>query len=338
MRIEKNFDLTGFNSFHLQVKANQFVELQNDDDFDSIASVIEKDAGPLYILGGGSNTLFKGDYAGTIVKVSNLGITKIFEGDENVDFHVAAGENWDSFVRFTIAQGLYGIENLIDIPGQVGSSPVQNIGAYGMEASQSILRVHARDLTSGAKLVFENKDCGFGYRESNFKSIWSGRYIISAVDFRLYKYGLLKVDYGDIRKCLAQSGVSEPDIKQLSNCISQIRASKLPSPEVFGNAGSFFKNPIVPKTEAELLKTRFPNIISYPIDNAFTKLAAGWLIDNAGLKNHSVGGAKVHENQALVLINFKDAKPVDVLNLMMFVVESVLLKFGVRLEPEVNIV
>ncbi len=338
MNIQNNVDLLNLNSFHLKVFAKRFIEIFVDYDFVELAKLYDSLQKPVYILGGGSNTLFKGNFEGTIVKISNKGITKTFENGNEVHYEVAAGENWDAFVRRCIFEGLYGVENLLDIPGQVGSSPIQNIGAYGMDVSQSIIKVKVIELSTGKDHTFKNEQCGFGYRESNFKNQWKGRFVVKSVEFKLTRNGELKTGYGDIQKCLLNKGVHNPNLEQLSDCISEIRSAKLPSPDKIGNAGSFFKNPIVDNLHLKSILTSFPYMVTYPIDSQRSKVAAGWLIENAGLKGLVIGGAKVHENQALVIINHKFATYSDIIALKDEVIKQVQIKYGITLEPEVNIV
>jgi len=285
------------------------------------------------VLGGGSNMLFTQDYDGLILHNQLLGI----DISHDDDFHYvtgAGGENWHDLVMKCAELGLGGIENLALIPGTVGAAPVQNIGAYGVELRDVCQSVEAYDLDSGLKHVFNTEQCQFAYRDSLFKSY--RRYVITSVTLKLTKYWQPTLDYGELKTWSAQLS-QHPTPLQVANQVIMIRDKKLPNPDLIPNVGSFFKNPLVSLASAQALKTRFPNMPQYPA-NGEVKLAAGWLIDHIGLKGHSIGGAAVHEHQALVLINKQDATSQDVIGLAQHIRVLVEEYFGVVIEPEVNFI
>jgi UDP-N-acetylmuramate dehydrogenase len=290
------------------------------------------------ILGGGSNTLFTRDFDGYILRNEIKGIEKTSEDEDHVYLRVGAGENWHGFVEYSISQGYAGIENLALIPGFTGASPMQNIGAYGVEIRDVFHRLDAFHLHDGELVSFAAKDCEFGYRESVFKRKFKGLFAISHVEFRLNKKPVFNTRYGAIEQELEKMQVKEPSIRAIADAVINIRRSKLPDPAVIGNAGSFFKNPEIPLEKFEVLKSKFPGIIGYPIDNNRIKLAAGWLIEHAGWKGYREGNAGVHDKQALVLVNYGGAKGSDIYALSSKIIDSIRDRYNVELEREVNIV
>jgi UDP-N-acetylmuramate dehydrogenase len=290
------------------------------------------------VLGGGSNVLFTKDVEGLVIRNCMKGISVVKEGPDTVDVKAMAGEVWHDFVQWCIAKNYCGLENLSLIPGCVGASPMQNIGAYGVEIREYFLELEAIDMVSGEKRTFTNAECEFGYRESVFKRVYKGRYIIISVTFRLSKKAKLNVSYGAIGEELKRAGIDTPGIRDVSEAVIRIRKSKLPDPLVTGNAGSFFKNPEVSSQQHDRLKKEFPELVAYPLNGGNFKLAAGWLIENCGLKGFEMNGAAVHDKQALVLVNRNKASGKAIYDLSTYVLEKVKEKFGVELEREVNII
>lgn len=289
------------------------------------------------ILGGGSNVLFTCDFNGLIIHLQNKGIEATSEG-ESVLVSANAGENWHQFVMYCIDHQYCGIENLSLIPGCVGASPMQNIGAYGVEIKDFFHSLEAIHIQSGEIHTFYKDDCRFGYRESVFKHKHKNEYVITKVKFRLKTTPDLNVSYGAIMQELAHMKVSNPGIKEVSQAVINIRRSKLPDPAEIGNAGSFFKNPVVEKELANQIKKRYPELISYPVDETHVKLAAGWLIEKAGWKGFRENDYGVHAKQALVLVNYGKAKGDEILELSQRIINDIQSKFDVTLEREVNIV
>ncbi|HJU49774.1 MAG TPA: UDP-N-acetylmuramate dehydrogenase [Pseudogulbenkiania sp.] len=328
--------LKTLNTFGMDVRAATFCEL---DDLTQLPTLLASEPyrrGPVLWLGGGSNLLFTGDYPGLVVKVALTGITVLTEDDDEVVVEAAAGENWHSFVQHTLTQGWAGLENLSLIPGTVGASPIQNIGAYGVEVKDCLTEVVCADLQdNGAQRVLSSADCRFGYRDSVFKHEASGRLLVTAVRFRLSKRPSLHTGYGDIGTELAAMGKADgASPRDVSDAVIRIRSAKLPNPLELGNAGSFFKNPIIATELAEALLARHPDLPHYPAGAGKTKLAAGWLIDRAGLKGYREGDAGVHARQALVLVNYGHASGKEVWALAQKVQATVKERYGVELEPE----
>ncbi len=332
MRFEEHKNLKTLNTFGLEVFSSYFIEINNAKEL----PLLFKD--PIYsdnqklILGGGSNILFTKDFKGLVIKNNIKGI------EVNNDIAKAgAGENWHEFVMFCINKGLGGIENLSLIPGCVGASPMQNIGAYGVEIKDVFHELTAFDLTNGTFKTFTKEECHFGYRESVFKHEYKDRYMITEVSFKLSKDHKLSTHYGAINDELKKMGIEKPSIKDVSNAVIAIRQSKLPDPKEIGNAGSFFKNPEVSAEKYNSLKKQFDNLVAYPLESGGYKLAAGWLIEQSGLKGFEMNGAAVHNKQALVLVNKNNTTGSTIYNLSSHVLNTVFDKFGVKLEREVNI-
>ena len=336
MEIKRNYPLKKLNSFGIDVYANYFVEINSENDIIDFINNDELKNKEILILGGGNNILFTKDFAGVVIYL-NIKYKNIeSETEEHAIIKAGAAEDWDSFVKWTVNKYFYGLENLSSIPGTVGASPVQNIGAYGTEVKDSIIKVNAISLKTGEYITFSNSECEFSYRNSVFKEKYKNQYIITYVYFKLNKRASFKIQYGDIIKEL--KNFSELNIKTLRQTIIKIRDAKLPKPEEIPNAGSFFKNPVVNKEKLNKLKLEFPEIVSYKIDNDNYKLAAGWLIDFAGWKGENLNNVGVHEKQALVLININNARGSEILYLADVISKSISLKFGIELEYEVNIV
>lgn len=333
----QNANLKGFNTFGIEVYCDHFTEINSTEDFaELIGSEIYKKNQKL-ILGGGSNILFTKNFKGLVIKNNIKGIFKVSEDDKTVLVKAMAGEVWHDFVMWCLKSNYAGLENLSLIPGCVGASPMQNIGAYGVEIKELFEELEAVDMETGEKRLFKKQDCAFGYRESVFKHQYKNRYIIVSVSFRLRKDARLNTTYGAINSELESMGIKNPSIRDVSDAVIRIRQSKLPDPKLTGNAGSFFKNPEVPASKYSELKDKFEGLVAYPLESGGYKLAAGWLIEQCGLKGYEINGAAVHMKQALVLINKGNAMGEDVLALSSYVIKTVSEKFGVILEREVNI-
>lgn len=337
--LHRNFSLKSFNSFGLDVAASFFVPINDLSDLESFRKSELWQRERKLVLGGGSNTLFLDDYfEGVVLWVNNKGISLSETSDGMVRVSVAAGEDWPNFVQQMLDRGLGGLENLSLIPGRVGASPIQNIGAYGVELKDVFHSLLAFDLETAALVDISAKECDFGYRSSAFKTVWKNRFLILSVDFLLSTKPQLKLDYGAIRAELARMGVDNPGIGQVGMAVSNIRRSKLPDPAQFGNAGSFFKNPVVHQLVFDDLKQEFPDITGYTDLNQTVKLSAAWLIERAGWKNRRIGDVGVFQQQALVIVNHGNATGRDVFSFAMEIKHSVKEMFGVELEPEVNFV
>jgi UDP-N-acetylmuramate dehydrogenase len=339
MEIKKNISLKPNNTFGIDVTAQSFTEaFTRQDILDYITTHLPSLPKPLLILGGGSNILFTKDFLGSILKISTKGIRTTDENDDFVFVRAEAGENWEMFVNYCVDQNWGGLENLAFIPGNIGSCPIQNIGAYGTEIKNCLFQLEALDLKSHETKIFQNEDCKFGYRSSVFKKEMKGEFIILSVTFRLSKKPIINTAYGAIQSELDIAGIKNPSIKDIAEAVTRIRRSKLPDPKELGNAGSFFKNPTVTTFEYYRLKNEFPDIIAYNQNDGSYKLAAGWLIEKCGLKGYRKGDAGVHEKQALILVNYGRASGQDILSLAQEVISSVRSKFGIELESEVNII
>jgi UDP-N-acetylmuramate dehydrogenase len=337
IEILHNESLKGYNTFGIDVRAHLFCEINSLTKLTELLTDNELSRQPLFLLGGGSNILFTGDVNGLVLKISIKGREIVSQDSEIAIVRAAAGENWDEFVDWTLEQRFAGLENLSLIPGNVGSSPIQNIGAYGVELKDRVKDVEIIHLADGKRQVLENKECHFGYRDSIFKHELKGKVIIVSVSFTLTKKHNPHLTYGSISRELAEAGVTEPGPAEIRDAVCRIRRSKLPDPEVLGNAGSFFKNPTVSLEIHKLLSANFADIPAYPNDNGTYKLAAGWLIEQCGWKGVRRGDAGVHVAQSLVLVNYGSASGSQLLALASEIQESVFARFGVHLETEVNI-
>ena len=334
-RIYNDINLENRNSFGVKQQATMLVEFETADELKEVFEELKPTK--WYVLGAGNNTLFTADYDGVLVTPICSKRTILKDDGEWVDVRVEAAHDWDEFVAWSVDSGLWGIENLSAIPSSVGAAPVQNIGAYGAEVKDAITAVEYFDTKELKVVRIGSEECGFGYRESIFKHELRGVAIILAVEFRLHRTPTPNLGYGDVIKEVEARGGAT--LKNIREAICAIRASKLPDPKELGNAGSFFKNPIVPSIVAERLRNEYPTMPSYPVPNAEdrTKLAAGWLIDQAGLKGYREGHVGVHDRQALVLVNHGGATGGEVLHFAEFVCSVVRTKFGVDITPEVNI-
>ncbi|RYY50888.1 MAG: UDP-N-acetylmuramate dehydrogenase [Chitinophagaceae bacterium] len=334
--MEEHVSLKNYNSFGIDASARYFAKFS---DVSTLAALLASNPGlPTFILGGGSNILLTRDVAGIVLKNEISGISLVKEDERHVYLKAGAGENWHQFVQFCIQKNLAGVENLSLIPGNVGASPMQNIGAYGVEIKDVFHSLEAYHLTERKLVEFSLSDCEFGYRESVFKGKLRGQFVITAVTFRLSKQPVFNVSYGAIQQELELMGVTELSIANISAAVIRIRSSKLPNPAVIGNAGSFFKNPTIDEAHYRDLKTRFPSLVAYELGNNNFKLAAGWLIEQCGWKGYRKGDAGCHDKQALVLVNYGNATGAEVLALSNEIIESVYKKFSVELSREVNII
>jgi UDP-N-acetylmuramate dehydrogenase len=338
MNILENISLESFNTFGIDVTSRYFSEFNS---VEELAELFEAkqllEAKHRIILGGGSNILFSRDIDGIVLHNVIPGIEKVEESDDFVMLRVGAGVNWHAFVLHCVENGWAGVENLSLIPGCVGASPMQNIGAYGVEVKEVIENVEAWDIESKKMVSFSNADCMFGYRESVFKRALKDQFVILYVTFRLSKTPKFRIEYGAIQQELEKMGIVSLSIKAVSEAVMRIRRSKLPDPTVIGNAGSFFKNPSVSSSQFENLKNEFPEIVAYPNADGSFKLAAGWLIEQCGWKGYRKGDAGCHEKQALVLVNYGTATGKEIYALSELIVNSVKSHFQVSLEREVNI-
>ncbi|WP_047258405.1 UDP-N-acetylmuramate dehydrogenase [Chromobacterium subtsugae] len=335
LQFSADYDLRPHNTFGLAARAAHFCRLDDLADLSALLAHPLYRQGPVLWLGGGSNLLLTRDYPGLVVKVALTGIRLLEQNGDDVLVEAAAGENWHDFVLHTLAQGWYGLENLSLIPGTVGACPVQNIGAYGVEVKDHLQEVACAQLERGGEaLTLSNADCRFGYRDSVFKHEAAGKLLVTAARFRLSRAARPRTGYGDILQQLERQGISAPTPLDVSRAVIAIRQSKLPDPAALGNAGSFFKNPVVSLTRAEALLAEHPQLPHYPAPDGQVKLAAGWLIDQCGLKGYRDGDAGVHEKQALVLVNYGQARGSEIEALAHKVQDTVAQRFGVRLEPE----
>ncbi len=354
MKTQQNISLKPYNTFGIDVKAKRFIEINASQQIKKILKE-EKD---IFLLGGGSNLLLLNDIKKLVLHINTKGKRVVGENKKYVFVKVEAGENWHDFVLWCLKKDYGGIENLAKIHGNVGTAPIQNIGAYGVEVKDVLDEVHAIEIATGNPKIFTKSECNFGYRDSVFKNKHKGKYIITSVIFKLTQINHeLNDSYGAIKTDLEKLEITEPTIQDIANAVIKIRTEKLPDPKKIGNGGSFFKNPIVSKEQFETLQKKHPNIPNYPIykknkniDDIFhlepakilnpelIKLAAGWLIDQCGFKGKRIGDAGVHENQALVLVNYGKATGQEILALAKQIQQKVVDLFGVKLEMEINLV
>ncbi|HFB99818.1 MAG TPA: UDP-N-acetylmuramate dehydrogenase [Phaeodactylibacter sp.] len=335
MQIQKNKSLQSLNTFGIEAKAESFVEVHS---VKELQGVLKENNASIFVLGGGSNLLLTKDIKGLVIH-NNIKGRKIEREFKHVAYVSAGGgENWHQFVLWTIEKGLGGIENLSLIPGRVGASPIQNIGAYGVELKDVFHRLEAVELATGELRVFRKKDCAFGYRESIFKKKYKGKFCITKVVLKLSKRPKINLTYGAIAQTLALQNIKNPTIKEVSNAVIQIRSSKLPDPAELGNSGSFFKNPEISKRQFRSLQKAFPHIVFYPLKNEKIKIPAGWLIEQCGWKGKRIGNTGCHAQQALVLVNYGNATGKEIQTLALKIMDSVKTKFGIELKMEVNVV
>ncbi len=334
MQVQDNISLQPYNTFGISAHAAHFILLT---DKNQIPEITVTWPGEKHVIGGGSNILLTQDVEGITILNRLKGIELIQENDNHVWLKVASGEVWHELVMYAIDKGWAGIENLALIPGTVGAAPMQNIGAYGIEVKEVIEQVTAWNWDEQRYITLNNEQCRFGYRDSVFKHELKGKVLITDVLLRLNKNAIFNTSYGAITQELEQMGVTELSIKAIAHAVIAIRSSKLPDPRVIGNAGSFFKNPSVSKTQHDELQTQYPGIPSYPIDDSHVKVPAGWLIEQCGLKGYTTGNTGVHEKQALVLVNKGQATGKEIWELSEKILQTVQQKFGICLEREVQV-
>ena len=338
MNIIENNPLLKLNTFGVDVKAKYFTSINTINELIEVTKTnVFKDL-ELLILGGGSNILFTKDFDGLVILNNIKGKEIIEQNQQSIFLKIGAGENWHELVMYCVDNGWGGIENLSLIPGNTGTAPMQNIGAYGVEIKETFVELEALEISSGKIVKFNNSDCEFGYRESVFKNKMKNQYIILNITLELKKNPVLNINYGDVKAILESQNIKNPAIKEVSNAIISIRQSKLPDPKKIGNSGSFFKNPIVSLNQLELIKKKYPNVVNYEINENEFKIAAGWLIERAGWKGKKFNNYGIHEKQALVLVNYGLANGMEIFELSEKIILDIKDKFGIKLEREVNII
>ena len=335
--MHSNHNLQELNTFGLSCIARQFITIRSHTELLKFLEKYKSSNDPLLILGGGSNILFTKDYNGIVLKNEIKGIDIIQENDNEIWVKVGAGEIWHDFVLYCVTKNWAGIENLSLIPGTVGASPIQNIGAYGVEAKDVIQEVNAINITDSVKRNFLAEDCQFGYRDSIFKKELKNQLIITSVVFKFQKNPDINISYGAIQSVLDDKGVRNPTIKDISDTIIRIRQSKLPDPKKIGNAGSFFKNPVISTSLYKKLQIKHSSIPGYPLDDEQIKVPAGWLIEQAGWKGKTIGSIGVHKHQALVLVNYGNGNGNEIKKLAYMIKDDVFEKFGINISLEVNV-
>ncbi|AMO57026.1 UDP-N-acetylenolpyruvoylglucosamine reductase [Endozoicomonas montiporae] len=334
MNIVENYSLKDRNTFGFQVSARYFVEVSSIEQLQQALAFARESSLPCLPLGGGSNLVLTGDIDALVIAVNLRERSVLERTDESVVVRAGAGENWHELVHWTLAEQAYGLENLSLIPGHVGAAPIQNIGAYGVELKDYFESLEAVEIHSGELRRFSQEECQFGYRDSVFKQALRDQFIITSVTFRLVSHLQPKLGYGQLQQELEQRcGRRSPTGMEISEAVADVRMQKLPDPKVLGNAGSFFKNPVVSVATVDRLRAEFPDLVAYPF-GAGWKLAAGWLIDKAGLRGYREGRVGTYQHQALVLVNHGDARPDELLELASVIVQKVKAVFGVELEME----
>ena len=337
MKDERNYSLKEHNTFGIDAKCRRFIEFEDDEEAFEVAEILRKSALPYIIIGGGSNLLLTKDFDGIVVRSGIKG--HYFEEDFTCErMTCGSGEVWDDMVATSLKAGYYGLENLSLIPGDVGASAVQNIGAYGVEAKDFILCVWMVEIATGKPWMIGNEECEYGYRQSRFKQDWKNRFLITRVTYGLARTFRPRLDYGNIRSELERRGITEPTAEQVRDVIIDIRNAKLPDPKVEGNAGSFFMNPVVTRNRYEKLAALYPDMPHYKVDSRHEKIPAGWMIEQCGWKGKSLGRAGVHDKQALVLVNRGGATGAEIVALSDAIRKDVKARFDIDIHPEVNIV
>lgn len=333
MRDIANYSLKEHNTFGIEARCSRFLEYSTVDEAKVVAAILRETGDPYIIIGGGSNLLLTRDFEGIVVHSALMGVDI-----DGCRMTCGSGMEWDRVVEMAVEQGLYGAENLSSIPGDVGASAVQNIGAYGVEAKDLIVEVEAIEIATGLLRTFSNADCQYGYRDSRFKHDWKNQFLMTHVTYVLQSTFEPKLDYGNIRAELERKGISNLTAAQLRTVIIEIRNAKLPDPKVMGNAGSFFMNPVVSREKYESLAAQYEGMPHYTIDSNHEKIPAGWMIEQCGWKGRSLGRAGVHDKQALVLVNRGGATGAEVVTLCETIRKDVREKFGIDIHPEVNII
>jgi len=333
MKDLRDYNLLAHNTFGIDAHCSRFLEYETTAEAQQVAEILRETSLPYLIIGGGSNLLLTRDFPGIVVHSA-------VKGWDIAGCRMAcgSGETWDNIVEASLRNGLYGAENLSLIPGEVGASVVQNIGAYGAEAKDFIREVHAVDITTGRLCIIDRNDCQYGYRQSRFKQEWKNRFLITMVIYGFSQTFEPRLDYGNIRSELERQGISNPTAQQLRQVIIDIRQAKLPDPKVQGNAGSFFMNPVVSRQKYEELAAQYPMMPHYTIDSEHEKIPAGWMIDQCGWKGRSLGRAGVHDKQALVLVNRGGATGQEIVDLCNAIRADVKERFGIDIHPEVNVI
>ncbi|MBQ7471678.1 MAG: UDP-N-acetylmuramate dehydrogenase [Prevotella sp.] len=343
MKDYNHYDLLRHNTFGIAATCSRYLEYETVEEARQVASLLRTSKHPLLIIGGGSNLLLTCDFEGIVVRSGVKGIVSLSplqeeSAKEEALLRCGSGETWDDVVAFAVNNGFYGMENLSLIPGEVGASAVQNIGAYGAEVGDLIVSIEAVEIATGEAVTIRREECGYGYRQSRFKGEWKNRYLITHVTYRLSTTFEPRLDYGNIRAALAEQGIDTPSAVQLRQTIIDIRNAKLPDPKVQGNGGSFFMNPVVDRAKYEQLAALYPGMPHYMVDAEHEKIPAGWMIEQCGWKGRSLGRAGVHDRQALVLVNRGGATGQEVVTLCETIRRDVREKFGIDIHPEVNIV
>lgn len=340
MRDLRDYSLLEHNTFGIDARCRRFLEFDSVEEAVRMVRSLSAADEPLLVIGGGSNLLLTQDYQGTVLHSAIKGIDVTLDPDgEHVYLRCGSGEVFDEMVSYAVSHGYHGLENLSAIPGEVGASAVQNIGAYGVEAKDVLHEIEAVEIATGKLVVFRQEECDYAYRKSKFKTTWKGRFLITYVTYRLSRDFRPRLDYGNIRGALQAQAIEQPTAQQLRKTICAIRASKLPDPKELGNAGSFFVNPVVDEAKWRALSERYPGMPYYVVsgEKGEYKIPAGWMIEQCGWKGKSLGPAGVHEKQALVLVNRGGATGKDVLQLCERIRNDVRQRFGVEIYPEVNI-
>lgn len=338
MKDIKNYNLLNHNTFGISGNCRRFVEFDNVDELQTCVRSITAEDKPLLIIGGGSNLLLTRDFPGLVLHSAIMGREVVKESEGKVWLRCGSGETWDGIVAYAVEKGWHGAENLSLIPGEVGASAVQNIGAYGAEAKDLIAKVEAVEIATGNVVEFSNEDCRYAYRQSRFKNEWKDHYVITYVTYCFSLDFCPDLDYGNISHSLEEQGISKPTAQQLRQTIINIREAKLPDPKVTGNAGSFFMNPVVGRDVYERLAVQHEGMPHYVVDADHIKIPAGWMIEQCGWKGASLGRAGVHDRQALVLVNRGGATGEEVVTLYKRIIEDVRAKFGIEIHPEVNVI
>ncbi len=331
----ENYSLQECTTFHLPVKCRYFVEYSTISELRNILNSDIYKNNVSFHMGGGSNLVFTKDFEGLILHSLIKYIDIVDESHDHIILKVGSGVDWDSFVKYCVENGYYGIENMSYIPGEVGASAVQNIGSYGVEVKDVITKVHCVDENDGSIRIFTNEECEYGYRDSIFKNEYKNRYIVIGVEYRLSKIPQYSLEYGALKAL--QGKECTITLADVRNEIIRIRTEKLPDPKYIGSAGSFFKNPVIPISKFNELKKEYPTMPHYIVTDDTMKIPAGWLIENAGLKGYKLGGARVYDKQCLVLVNDGDASAHDIVDLYKYVISRVNNKYGIELSPEANI-
>jgi len=336
MDIQKNISLKSYNTFGIDLPAREFLEIES---IDTLQKVLQLENRPkLFVLSGGSNLLLTAPIDALVLYMNIQGKEILEDDGQTAIVQAMAGENWHELVMWSLSLGLGGLENLALIPGKCGTTPIQNIGAYGVELKDVFYACEAVEISTGRLRRFTAEDCNFGYRDSFFKRKGKGAYIITSIALRLSKKNhKLSTSYGAIQSELSQKGITEPTPLEVAQAVIAIRQSKLPDPKVLGNSGSFFKNPVIATATYTELKKRFPELPGYPQNDEMTKVPAGWLIEKCGFKGYRKGDAGVHEKQALVLVNYGKANGTELLDLARSIQDKVRNTYGIDLIPEVNI-